>query len=266
MQTYRNIIFVSFCFVLIASISCNEQGKITSKKKYKVQIAFEPNFFNESRIDTVILSKEKFADTSKNTKQFENYVGQENYILESGEITISAVSVFERTYSKTINISSDTTIIFHKSDFPIVFEETDTWSKDLNLKNNDTIVVYFSNGSCFTTDEFASVRKISLFKSDTAFIAKYTDLPLGTAEIKSSYKTKRLNSHFFNNLSSFYRKAKLISKKEEYTSTTISYMYIRISNKIYCIQQSLIFFENSPKPDYTISELYNDLIKKINGS
>jgi hypothetical protein len=257
MQTFRNIIFASFYFVVVISVSCNEQEKIASKKNCRVQIAFEPNFYNESRIDTVTFSKTKFADTSKNTRQFENYVGQENYIIESGEITISATSVFERKYSKTINITSDTSIIFHKSDFLIVFEETDAWDKDLNLKNNDTLVVYYFNGSCSTTDEFASVRKISLFKSDTNYLAKYTDLSRGTADIKSSYKTKQLGSNFVENIKSFYIKAKAEKeKKQDIISTSNSYMFIRIDNKIYQITD----------PHFFIGNLYDNLIKEINGS
>lgn len=257
MKTFRNMVLASLYLFIATSVSCNEQEKTTSKRNYKVQIAFEPDFYNESRIDTVILSKSILADTSKNTKHFENYVGQENYIVEPGEITISAVSIFERKYSKTLNISSDTSIIFHKSDFPMVFEETDIWDNDLYLKNNDTLVVYYFNGNCFTSDEFASVRKISIFKNGSTYLVKYSDLPRGTAEIKSSYKTKQLGSQFSDKIKHFYSKVKAEKeRKQDIVSTSNSYMFIRIDNKIYQITD----------PHFLIGNLYDNLIKDINGT
>ncbi len=238
-------------------MSCNVKQRNLTTKLCKVQVAFEPDFYNESRIDTLIFSKSQIVDTSKETKQLSNYVGQQNIKIESGEVTLSAISVFERKYSKIIDINSDTTIIFQKNDFPTVFEKTDIWHKDLILKKYDTIVVYYFNGSCFTTDEFSSVRKISCIKNDTDYLIEYTDIPRGTAEVKSTYKTKKCNSRFVSNLNSFYLKAKEEKeKKHQIISTSNAFMFIRVGNKIFQITD----------PTFSIGNLYDKLVNEINGS
>ena len=224
---------------------------------YKVKLAFEQDFYNESRIDTVEFSKPKIADTTKYNNQLTNYVGHQFFKVEEGELKISAVSMFERQYSKTININSDTTIIFNKSDFPVVFNETETWDEELNLKSTDTIVIYSFNGSCFTTYEFASVRKISCFKNEADYLVRFSNLPRGSSNDKLAYKTKKINAKFTNTLKHFYAEAKMSKeKKQEIISTSNAFMYIRIGNQIYQITD----------PTFSIGKLYDTLIAEINGS
>jgi hypothetical protein len=201
---------------------------------YKVKLAFEKDFYNESRIDKVEFSKPKIANTTKYNNELTNYVGLQFFKVEEGELKISAFSMFERQYSKTININSDTTIIFNKSDFPVVFNEAETWDEELILKTIDTIVIYSFNGNCFTTDDFASVRKITCFKNDTGYLVKFSNLPRGSANDKLAYKTKKINSKFTNTLKDFYAETKKSKeKKQEIISASNAFMYIRIDNEIY---------------------------------
>jgi len=252
----QNFNISSLLIVLLVSMSCNVKQKPTTSL-CKVQVALEPDFYNESRIDTLIFSKPYHSDTSRQVTQLVSLFGQQNVIIESGEITISALSIFESKYSKTIDINSDTVIIFQKNDFPILFEEAKIWDKDLILKKNDTVVVYYFNSSCSMSDESASVRKISCFKNDTSYLLKYTDLPRGTADVKSSYKTKKCSNSFIKNLNSFYQKIKEAkAKKQEIISTINAVMLVRVGNKIFQITD----------PTFTIGNFYDTLIRDINGS
>ncbi|GAB2842865.1 hypothetical protein [Ferruginibacter profundus] len=244
-------------FLFVVNNSCMDNSIKKSPNIYKVKLAFEQDFYNESRIDTVEFSKPKIADSTKYNNELTNYVGNQFFKVEEGELKITAVSMFERNYSKTININSDTTIIFNKNDFPVVFKETETWDEELNLKPIDTIVIYSFNGSCVTTDEFASVRKISCFKNDTDYLVKFSNLPRGSANDKLAYQTKKTNSEFTNILNEFYAEAKKAKeKKQEIISTSNAFMYIRINNKIYQVTD----------PTFSIGKLYDTLIAKINGS
>jgi hypothetical protein len=118
----------------------------------------------------------------------------------------------------------------------------------------DTFEVYYFNGGCFPTDNFASVRKISFFKNNTNYLVKYSELPRGNSEIKLSYKTKQIGYLFFDNINSFYHKTKAENEKRKRTiSTNNAYMYIRIGNNIFSISDS----------QFLIGNFYDHLIDDI---
>jgi hypothetical protein len=247
----------AFIFLLAVIASCSNNSINKSPNIYKVKVVFEQSFYNEARIDTVEFSKFKINDTTKYNNVFTNYVGHQFFKVEEGELKISAVSKFERHYSKTIYINSDTTIIFNKNDFSVVFNEAETWEEELILKPVDTIVIYYFNGSCFTTDDFASIRKITFLKNDTDYLVKFSNLPRGSADDKLTYKTKKMSSNFTNVLKHFYVEAKKMKKKKQgIISTSNAFMYIRIGNQIYQIID----------PDFSIGKIYDNLIEDINGS
>ena len=103
----------------------------------------------------------------------------------------------------------------------------------------------------------ASFRKVSIFKNNTNYFVKYTDLPRGTSEIKSSYKTKKLESKFTHRIKLFYYSAKAIKeKKQNKISTSNEIMFIRMDNKIFHVSD----------PNYSLGILYDNLIEDINGS
>jgi hypothetical protein len=264
MQNFQKISLIIFLLSLVTGFSCKEKLNTEKRKTYKVKLAFEPDFYNESSIDTVIFSKPQLKDTSAVGDELKNFVSLQFFKVEGGELIISAISVFERTYSKTIDIQSDTTLIFYKKDFPLVFERKDKWDKSFTLKSTDTVVIIYSNYSCATTPEFASVRKISCFKSDSNFAITYSDLPRGSADMKSSYKTKKLDNKFMGHLVPFYYSAKKVAeaKQKEYctTSSTIS---VRVGNRIFNVIEP--FFSFKKNPQFLIGKLYDDLMASVKG-
>lgn len=256
MQTFKSIELLLILLTAMLLFSCGVEQGAEKSKWCTVQVAFEPDFYNESRIDTLDLSKSYTIDTTTVTAPLTDYVGYQTFKIESGKVTISAVSVFERRYSKTIDISSDTIVTFSKKDFPIHFETSSPWEKDLSLKETDTVVIYYFNGSCVTSDDFASKRTISIFKSDANIVAKYTDIPRGTANVKLSYRLKQCNNNIIKELNSFYRSVKKVNEKELTFSTSNAHMHIRVGNKIYQITD----------PSFSIGNLYDRLITSINES
>ncbi len=247
-----NFSFTFFVMFALILFSCKEAVENYEKESFKIQVAFESDFYNSNFIDTLIFSKPVTKDTSDGIVFFDEYIAQENKIIGSGTVTISAISVLERIYSKTINITSDTSVIF-ENDFP-KFEYVEKWADDIDFDKADTIVVYFFNGGCYMSDAFASKRKIIFINNGTNFIVKYTDQERGTAEVKSNYKTKNINRQFLNNVQSFYLDLKAVKEREsKYTSTSNTYIYFRIDNKIYEIAD----------PNSSIGIFYDKLIKEI---
>lgn len=254
MKSLVNIAFVFFVMLFFTSCASVDKRNMDANKKYALQVSFESDFYNNNFIDTTIFSKPIYKNTEPIKKEFDKYINHYTLKVKEGEITITAISEFERTFSKTMIVHSDTNIIFSNKDFTYQFVLKDKWNDELKLNDIDTFEILISNGSCINTNDFISSRKIACFKNGNDITVRYTEQTRGGAENKRLYKIKTMDETFINELQLFYNAVK--DKKEHpahLQSTSNAYMHIRLGNDIFKITD----------PNFSIWDNYIDLIEYI---
>lgn len=248
------------CIIILMMVlsGCNNPQKIgdkeitTAKRYHHLQVAIPIELANALCFDTIELSRPNTSGTTKLIPDDDEFVfdcGQ----IEPGQISISAISHLDRRFSKTLDITCDTTIYFDQAGIATVFDNKTAWPVKLNLSSIDTFAVYFFNGSCSATEQFASSRKICCYKNKDSLTIKYTPQLRG-AEDRSAYTIKYFGSSFLPQLNNFYQSVqKFAQVKPKFLSTSNTYVLVRIGNSVYALTD----------PSFSAWQFYDVLTRKI---